>query len=57
MHAHADAVEHTAASGGWVDDRGRRFLIGLIERSEWARDAALLREEAYRMEQDGHGAS
>jgi hypothetical protein len=53
LHAHADALEHAAALGGFQLAAGsltrRRFAQW--ERDQWARDAALIREAAYRLEQ------
>jgi len=45
--AHADAVEHSAAVGGYVDDRtGRRVQLDETRRRQWAASAAVLREAA-----------
>lgn len=50
--AHADAVEHAASLGGWVSDTdGARRTLSSAERAAWARDAAVLREAAYQMEE------
>ena len=45
--AHADAISHAAARGGWVDDRtGARHTLSNNSRDQWARDAAVLRAAA-----------
>lgn len=55
LHAHADAIEHAAALGGYSlqETRGgptTRRVLSPEEREQWARDAAVLRQAAYRME-------
>ena len=45
--AHADAIAHTAARGGWIDERsGARIGLDQRERERWTRDAAMLRQHA-----------
>ncbi|WP_200243063.1 hypothetical protein [Thiohalocapsa halophila] len=42
--AHADAIEHAAARGGYVNDRtGARVRLEQPDRERWASFAALLR--------------
>ena len=43
---HADAVEHTAAVGGYVGPSGQRRHLSDAERRQWAASAAVLREHA-----------
>lgn len=51
LHAHADAIEHAAARGGWIDpDTHQRHTLTQDERDAWQRDAAALREAAHRLE-------
>ena len=50
LHAHADAIEHAAARGGWVDAEGERVPLSEPERAAWMRDAAVIREHAHAME-------
>lgn len=50
LHAHADAIEHAAARGGWVDAEGERTPLTEPERAAWVRDAAVIREHAHTME-------
>lgn len=50
LHAHADAVEHAAALGGWMDPELGRRSLSEPERARWAADAAVLREAAYAIE-------
>jgi hypothetical protein len=52
LHAQADAIEHAAARGGWIDPtHGVRHTLTQRERDAWQRDAAALREAARQMEQ------
>jgi hypothetical protein len=45
--AHADAIAHTAAVGGYVDERtGERVTLSPERRDAWARDAGVLRAAA-----------
>ncbi len=45
--AHADAIAHTAARGGWIDERsGARIGLDQRQRERWTRDAAMLRQHA-----------
>lgn len=45
--AHADALEHVAALGGYLDPvSGSRVALGEAQRRAWAGDAAVLREAA-----------
>ena len=49
--AHADAIDHSAAVGGYLDERtGARRTLSQAEREQWAADAAVLREAAYQMQ-------
>lgn len=51
--AHADAIDHSAAVGGYLDERtGARRTLSQAEREQWAADAAMLREAAHQMTQD-----
>lgn len=51
LHQHANAIDHAAAIGGYKDDRtGQRVTLDQSKRAQWARDAALLREQALSME-------
>jgi hypothetical protein len=54
--AHADAIDHSAAVGGYLDERtGARRTLSQAEREQWAADAAVLREAAYQMQtEDTH---
>ena len=52
LHQYADAIDHAAAIGGWVDDRsGHRRTLTPAERQAWARDAAVIRQAAYAAEE------
>ena len=52
LHQYADAIDHAAAIGGWVDDRsGHRRTLTPAERQAWARDAAVIREAAHATEE------
>jgi len=51
LHAQANAVEHSAAVGGYVDDRsGERIGLTTEQRAHWFAAAAVLREAAHRSE-------
>lgn len=53
LHAHADAIEHAAALGGFmVAERQARRVLTPAERAQWAHDAAVIREAAYRAAKD-----
>lgn len=52
--AHADALEHAAAVGGYIDDRtGQRVTLDAEARRGWALDAAVLREHALGLQHGG----
>jgi hypothetical protein len=51
LHCYADAIDHAAAIGGYVDNAtGQRCTLTPPERQAWARDAAVLRQAAYDIE-------
>ena len=52
LHAHANALDHTALVAGYIDDRtGAKRTLTQAEREGWAADAAAIREAAHQLEQ------
>lgn len=43
LAAHADHLDHAAATGGFLAADGRRVRLDQAARERWARDAALFR--------------